>query len=349
MKNAKKISSRCAVFMAPLIASIGILTSTPAIASTTILFSPLEPPHAEINTDVFVPWAKEVAKVTDNQVIIKFLPMNVAPPNQLDEAVRNDIVDAAYFYNGLLPNRFPLVQIGSLPFLSVSAEQNSIALWNTYEKYFAGKGEYKQIKLLALYCSPTEQLFSEKTPFSSMSDLNDKKILSLAGPVQMLLSDAGIAVQTSPAVQMGEFIASGTIDGVAGMDPLALEDFKLTPYIKSMTIFSGGLSTACFSFVINKDKWDSIPADYQAKIEQISGLEFSKRQEVIDDLAQKALAMEKASGIKIINPDQGLIDDFQKSAAIQYTKWIKSADKEGLDGSAVMAYYKAQLKQNAQN
>lgn len=335
--------------MAPFPVIVGLLASTPAMAATTILLSPLEPPQAEINTDVFAPWAKQVAKVTDNQVIIKFLPMNVAPPNQLDEAVRSDIIDAAYFYNGLLPNRFPLVQIGGLPFLSVSSEQNSIALWNTYEKYFAGHGEYKQLKLLALYCAPPEQLFSENKEFSSLSDLRDKKILSLPGPVQMLLSDSGIAVQASPAVQMSEFITSGTIDGVAGTDPLALEDFKLAPYMKSVTYFPEGLSTACFSFVINKAKWDAIPAKYQAAIEQTTGLSFAKRQSVIDDLAKKDLELEESSGIKLVHPAPDLMAAFKKSAQMQYTKWIKIADQNGVDGKAALAYYESQLKLNGNN
>lgn len=342
--SLRRLSLKYGALIKPLAAVIGFLTATPALASTTIVLSPLEPQMSNINLYVVSPWIKEVAKVTDGQVIIKMLPMDIAPPDQLAAAVQNGIVDAAYFYNVLAKNKFPLVQIGSLPFLSSSSEGSSIALWNTYQKYFPADKSYKHLKLLALYCQSHAELYSEGHPFSSLADMEGQKILSLPGPTEALLADSGIAVQTAPAVQMSEFITSGTVNGIAGLDPVSLADFKLTPYMKSVTKFPRSLGTGCFSLVVNKDKWDSIPAKYQAKIEKISGVEFAKRLRFMDNLADSDFISQEKSGIKIVVPNSELMATFQKAADKQYAEWIKMADSLGVNGQAAIDYYKAQLK-----
>lgn len=344
LKTIKKKACKSASYAALLAAAIGFFPAAPAIAKTTIVLSPLQPPLNKINLDVFDPWAQDVAKVTDGQVVIKFLPMNIAPPNQLAAAVQNGIVDAAYFYNVLVANKFPLVQIGSLPFLTSSSEASSIALWKTYQKYFVGHGEYKHLKLLALYCQSHAQLFSEGHPFSTLSDMKGQKILSLPGPTEMLLRDSGIAVQASPAVQMSEFITSGTVNGVAGVDPASLEDFKLAPYMKSMTNFPNSLGTGCFSLVVNQSKWDSIPAKYQKEIEKISGLEFAKRLAVMDHFVTLDLADEEKSGMKVVAPAPDLMESLQKAANKQYAQWIKTANALGVNGQEAFDYYKEQVK-----
>ncbi|MCB5945906.1 TRAP transporter substrate-binding protein DctP [Acidocella sp. KAb 2-4] len=341
--NAKKIAKFSRKFGS--LALIGALAvASGARASTTLVLSPLQPPQDDFNTKVMDPWAKDVATVTGGQVTVKILPMDVAPPAQLVSAVQSDVADMAYLFNGLVANKFPLVQIAGLPFLSPSAEASSVALWNTYQKYFAGKGEYKQVKLLALYCEPTGQLFSMGQPFESTDDFKGKKLLALPGPTQLLLSNAGIAVQSAPAVQMSEFVSSGAVDGVAGLSTYNANDFKLMPYMKSETVIPGGVSGPCFSLVINKEKWASIPKQYQDAIESISGVNFAHRLSALDQVTQADEKNAVTNGFKLISPSQDLMASLQAAAKPQYTNWLSSANNAGVNGQEVLEYFEAQLK-----
>src|SRR5688500_12301781 len=62
------------------------------------------------------PWTDDVAKATDNRVRFEFTAQSMGPPPNQFEMVRDGVIDAAITVHGYTPARFPLMQIGELPF-----------------------------------------------------------------------------------------------------------------------------------------------------------------------------------------------------------------------------------------
>ena len=58
----------------------GVLTAVPAKAETEILFNRFVPAKHPFNVGMFIPWAKDVERVTNGSVKVKFTEKSLAPP-----------------------------------------------------------------------------------------------------------------------------------------------------------------------------------------------------------------------------------------------------------------------------
>lgn len=315
------------------------MVAATAHASTTLVINSFLPPGDPINVQVLRPWAADVARVTDGRVKISIPPATVAPPDQLWSAVTGDIVDGAYFFNGFYAKQLPLEQIAGLPFTSGSTESTSVALWKTYEKFFAKAGDYRQFKLLGLFTVPAGQIFSMTHPIVEPADLKGMRLWVLPGVPQRMFEHSGAGVVSNAAVHVSELVSGGTIDGVVGIGAFSMNTFKVLPYMKSETRVDGGLSSANFSLVVNRSRWNSIaPADRKA-IEQISGLAFAHRFAALDKADESATQKGVRDGMKLLKPSPALESALQQWGAPLRDAWLASAKSKGVDGALALRYF----------
>ena len=321
------------------------LEVAPASARTvTLVINQQLAPRDAFNVQVLRPWAQEVAKVTQGRVRISIPNSPVVASNQLWNAVIGDVVDGAYLFNGLLPRQLPLEQVAALPFIGGNAGQTSLALWNTYEKYFAKAGEYRNVKLLALFSLPQGEIFSMGKPIVQPADLDGRRVWALPGVPQQVLVRSRAGVISTPAVQISELVAGGTVDSVAGIGDYNAKSFKIIGYMKSETLIPGGLSVPSFSLIINRAKWETIaPADRKA-IEAISGLAFAKRMAVITRINVQAREQAQKAGVKILHPSPALIAELKDYAKPLTNQWLASAKVHGVDGEAALHYFQSQAQ-----
>ena len=224
-----------------LVGMAGVLASLPARATTTLVINQLLPPADPINQQVLRPWAADVERVTDGRVRISLPNAPVAAPEQLWNAVIGGIVDGAYVYDGLYARQLPMEQITALPFVGGNAAATSVALWDTYRKFFANAHEYRNVKLLALFAMPSGQIFSLGKPIVQPGDLVGRRMWVLPGAPQQILSHSGAGIISSPAVQVSELVAGKTVDAIAGISSYNVDAFKVMGYMKSETVIPGGL------------------------------------------------------------------------------------------------------------
>lgn len=68
------------------------------------------------------------------------------------DAVRKGAADAGFVANVFLGPKHPGPVIGMLPWVHRGdSKASSVAIWNTYQKFFADKEEWKGIELLGMY------------------------------------------------------------------------------------------------------------------------------------------------------------------------------------------------------
>lgn len=107
-------------------------------------------------------------------------------------------------------------------------EETTVASWRTYEKFFNGKNDVKDVDLLGLVTTPGNSLINMKpAPFQSVADLKGVKVLSLPGIPAETPAALGAVLTPGPAVRMYEVISGGAVDAFCCINHESLEVFNV--------------------------------------------------------------------------------------------------------------------------
>lgn len=335
---------RLACALAGAAAFTGALTAS-ANAESRILLNCFFPPQHFVCQDILGGWAKDVAEVTESRVRVVILPQTMAPPPEQLISARAGVFDAAIQMNGFIENEVVGTQVSQLPFTGVSdGRANSLALWNTYEKYLSSVDEYEGVELLGLFVAPGADFYSlTDKPIRSLQDMTSMKMWATPGATAEILKQAGSPVVAGPAVQMTELIQRGVVDGFVGIPASDAVAFNVMPSARSATVTRLKIGTPTFSFFINDDTWAGIdPAD-QKKIREISGAAFAERAgSVWTGIEKKALAAREEK-IEVIQAPGAFEAELTSAGKTWSDKWIEAADAKGIDGAAALEFYKSEV------
>lgn len=339
--KSKSWTLRRAVATVSTAMALGVAFAQP-VAAEELLYSLIAPNHP-LNAPVFGKWAENVAAATEGRVTIKFLDTAAAPPPRIYDAIRTDVVDAGHTFIGFLGKAAPLMQVGMLPMMAGSAESNAVALSRTYDTYLKDKEQLDGVKILGFLSNPAGVTCSLKEPITSVESLRALKMWSLPGYAAQAMEALEVPVVAGPATEMYELVSKGTVDGFNGVSIGDAIAFNTAQYAKSCTMVEGGVFRAVFAVMINKDKWDAIPAADQKAIEAASGEAFGRLSAASDAWAEATAKAYTDQGGQIIDASPELTAELATAWAPMTKAWIDGATAAGLDGQAVFDFYKAQV------
>ncbi|MEN9763769.1 MAG: hypothetical protein RI906_3595 [Pseudomonadota bacterium] len=330
--------------------AIGLTAAVPGLVSAqtqTLLMNSFIGINHPVTTQIFKPWAEDVAKATEGRVKIDIAPTSLsAPPQQLD-GVTKGVFDMAYQFHGFLAPKVKLTNVAHLPFVNTTAKGSSIALWRTYEKYFAKANELPDVQVLGMFVALPGPIFAMKSPINAMTDLKGTKMYALPGIPARIFEAAGAGVVAAPAVRSHEVISGGTVDSFAGYSVMDAEAFKTLQYAKHIYDVPGHLTAPAFAFFINKRKWNSISAKDREAIMKLSGEALSARFSAYDVIELKTRADAASRGISIQQASPAFIDELRKLAAPLEAAWLADAASLGVDGKAALQFFKDEAVKNA--
>jgi TRAP-type transport system periplasmic protein len=318
-----------------------VFTAT-AQAQTTLTFSSWVPPTHHL-TIWQANWAAEVEKATSGRVKFQSLPKAPAAPPGTFDAVRDGLVDLSYVTASYTPARHILPLMAELPGAGDTAEVNSVAFSRIHWKHFQKVGEYKGVKLLAVWTHGPGQMFTKK-PIKSLEDFKNMKIRTGGGISEKVISALGGSPFFKPAPESYELLNSGVADGV--FFPFeSIVSFKLDKVIGQATVFPGGLYSSAFGFFMNEDKWNKLSAQDKKIIEKY-GFEYAARSngQSWDRADKVGLDALKAAGANIVTADAKMRAEAQKRSGPIIDEWIKQASAKLPNAKAVLAEFHAELK-----
>jgi TRAP-type C4-dicarboxylate transport system substrate-binding protein len=215
-------------------------------------------------------WAKKVEEVTKGKVKITMYPASaLAKGNATYDAVKSNVAQIGWSTNGLYAGRFPLTDLLSQPFIGAkSALAGSMALWNNYQKFPEVRAEYSDVKVLVLHTHQGAPIGTRKVAVKKLDDLKGLKIRATAGGALQWLKAVGAAPLTMPPFDIYTNMEKGIIDGWT-IDLIGAEGFKIYEVTDYYTLPYYYVNT--FWVVMNKDAWNSLPADVQQAINKVSG------------------------------------------------------------------------------
>src|SRR4051812_7185854 len=325
----------------------GVILALPAHAQApiTLTYSSWVPPTHHL-TIWQANWAAQVEKATDGRVKFQGLPKAPAAAPGTFDAVRDGLVDLSYVTASYTPARHILPLMAELPGAGNTAEINSVAYSRIHWKYFQKVGEYKGVKLLAVWTHGPGQMFTKK-PISKIEDIKGLKIRTGGGIAEAVANAIGASAFVKPAPESYELMNSGVADGV--FFPFeSIVSFKLESVVGQATVFPGGMYSSAFGFFMNEDKWNKLSKQDQAIVEKYS-YEYAARSngkswDRADKVGLEAL---KAAGATIVTADAGMQAEAKKRAGPIIDDWVKKASAKLPNAKQALDEFHEELKKVA--
>ena len=220
------------------------------------------------------PWFREVEKATGGKVKFEeFYSQILAKGPDAWQATRSGVADISWVFHGYTPGVTTLADVVTLPFMGFkSPRQSSAILWKLYEEFPKVASQFKDNKILFLWASVPFFVINNKREVKTLDDLKGLKMRIAGGPP----SDAAKALGITPVLMsMPDSYLSlqkGVIDGMAATWDI-LGGFRQYEVAKYYTYFP--FYTIYFSFAMNWDSWNRLPADVQKVFTEMGGLKGS--------------------------------------------------------------------------
>jgi TRAP-type C4-dicarboxylate transport system substrate-binding protein len=265
-----------------MIALISRLTS--AVSALTLLVSAANaqvelkmatfgPPSTYFIVDVLLPWAEAVSRDSGGTITIKHFGGSIlGNAGNMYDTVSSGAADIGWALQGTAPNKFAKTSVVELPFAYDEGESGAVGLWRNFANGIVAS-DYDAIKLLAVTTWPGGSVASRSKPVLTLEDLKGMK-LAISGRIRAEAVKALGGVPVNFQVdQVYQAIDKGVVDGSL-QSITAMRQFKTHEVAKQWTNVS--LAGASAMFIMNKERFDSLPPAAKAAIEKHSGESLSR-------------------------------------------------------------------------
>lgn len=320
------------VLICALIACVAAPLRQADAKDITLKYSNFFPPTNRISI-LCDQWCQEVEKRTGGRVKVNYFPGGaLTKPARTYDGVKSRIADIGLTFAGYTRGRFPLTEVFSVP-LGIKTGYQGTKTANAYYKHFKPK-EFDEVKVLYLHTSPPHHLFAKKQ-VTKLEDLKGMKIRS-GGDVATLVKALGGAPVSMPMSEAYDALSKGVVDGIVSpFEPM--KGFRLAEVVNHATIMEEFYAGLAF-VVMNKDKWNALPADIQAIIDQINEEWIEKQGLLWDDYDKegKDYFIEKGGKISTLTKaENARFAELLRPVADAYISRMK---EKGLPGAEVYKF-----------
>ncbi len=306
------------------------------------------PPPATVPAKILKPWAAGVEEASGGRIKIEHfdaMSLGGRPPELMDQA-RDGVVDLSMTVVGYTPGRFPRTEVFELPFIMTNPVATASAYWEMVETNWQDT-EYKDVKVLGAWVHGPGVVHSK----DGVNSLEDMKGLTVRGPTRIIndmLSELGAEPVGMPLPAIPEALSKGVVKGTV-IPWEVTPAIRLSELVTNHTEFSGdeALYAATIVLVMNKAKYDALPDDLKAVIDEASGAKLSKfATQVMWDEDAPARKIAEEAGNTIVELDAEEVARWKAAAEPVIERWVADMDSKGIDGAALIDQAKALIKKH---
>ena len=263
-------------------------------------------------------------------------------PTQLLQQVRDGVVDIVWTLPGFTPGVMPKLEIFELPFLHRSTKATVLSLQDYVDKHM--KKEFEPYHVLLVHAH-AGALFMTKDPITKVEDFQGMKLRSYSRTNAWILEALGAAPLQLPLPELVPMMNKGTISGTILPYEIApaVKMQELANYFTTLAPPQPRLSTAIFTLLMNKAKYDSLPADLKKVIDDNSGRNLAP--EAIEIWDRIEIAGEKVVRSKKKNKFVALsaaeTAKFKTTVQPVFDRFVKLLDDSGANGKQILAEVEA--------
>ena len=292
---------RLAAWAAALVVATGIAPGDAAAQEITLKFSHFLGPTSFFQVDLVEPWARELEAKTQGRVNVEVY--NGASPlgKVTDQAaqVKAGTVDIALGLRGAEGDRFPGSSLVELPFVVKDAPGGSQALWELFKDGTIAD-EYKDYKVLALSVHDPGLIHTASKRVLNPADVRGVRLRSPNKTVSAALEQLAAVPVVLQVNDVMPAVKDAKIDGIVTNWANPLPGFNdVMKFHTDLQFYA-----SAFFIVMNKAKYDGLPADVRAAIDSMSGdVLVARFGNLWNKWAQPVRAGANAPGHEVIVPD----------------------------------------------
>ncbi len=317
--------------------AMGFGAAPVAAQEVTLTLHQFLPAQANVPKLVLDVWADNVEEASGGRIKIDRYPsmqLGGRPPELMDQAIEG-VADIVWTVVGYTPGRYPSTEVFELPFMMTNARAASRAYWEMFEKHMKD-GEFKDVHILGTWVHGPGMIHTNKE-VKTPGDMEGLKIRGGSRLVNSFLEKLGSTPVGMPVPAVPEGLSKGVIDGTT-IPWEVTAALKVPELVGNHTEFEGkALYVLTFVLAMNKDRYESLPADLQKVIDDNSGLEFSifaGGTQADADGPARQLAVDRGNNIVTVSEADAAA--WQAVAAPIYDEWVADMNSKGIDGQALI-------------
>ena len=281
------------------------------------------------------PWAEEIEQRSEGRVEVQVFPaMQLGGrPSDLYGQARDGVVDIVWTLPGYTAGRFPLTEAFELPFVCGDAEATSQALNEFYREWL--RDEYEDTRPLVFHAAAPGHIHTADRPVRRLEDLEGMKLRTPSRASAAMLEALGAVPIGMPVPRVYEALARGVVEG-AWLPWTIMRPFRLHEVTRHHTEVS--LSCVLFLMTMNKARYESLPADIRAIVDETTGMALAKRLGRLwqdDEEPGRAIALEQ--GDSIFPLAEAERERWRAATQPVIDGWVEKVDAMGHDGAAMLA------------
>ena len=241
-------------------------------------------------------WTEELEKRTDGKVEVQLFPGGtLLAANNMYDGVKDGVADIGLSSTTYEPGRFPLLDIADMPSGYPNAEVASQVVYDLVNEY--PPEAFKDFKIITAFATEPAHIQTVK-PVRYLEDLKGMQV-RISGSLTPILKKLGASPVGMAMSEVPESLQTGIIDGSISSREVLL-DLKLAETVKYTTDYPLAINT--FVAVMNKEVWESLPADVQKAIDDLGSEMAVFTGKYMDNHVQEALKWsQEEEGLEIIS------------------------------------------------
>jgi TRAP-type C4-dicarboxylate transport system substrate-binding protein len=294
------------------------------------------------HNNVYLKWKQMIEEKTDGRVKLTIYPAStLAKGGDIFDAVKSGAIDIGVDSGAYYAGRFPLWEGTQLPFLGAQSSRAASRAWmDLYAEIPELQKEYADVHVLWMYSQGPGQLVTRK-PVHKMEDVKGL-VVRAPGRQGDFIRSLGASLVDLPGGECYMALSKGTVDAT-GFPMEAVITWKLQEVCKYITV--GDFYVQWFFVIMNKDKYESLPADIRQAIDECSGVTMADLTGKAWDDADKAAAEAvQAAGMEIIRLSPEEKARWAEAVKPITEQWIADMEAKGLPGKTFVERAKELLE-----
>jgi TRAP-type C4-dicarboxylate transport system substrate-binding protein len=311
------------------VAIIGIVPAAASAGTVKLTYSNFFPP-THVQSKLAESWCKEVEKRTEGRVKVDYFPgQTLTKAKQCYDGTVQGLSDLGFSVLAYTRGRFPVMAAVDLP-LGYTSGQVATEIVNKVYKKFTPK-EFDDVKVMYLHAHGPGLVHTKGKAVRKMEDMKGLKFRA-HGTSALVVKALGGTPVPKPMPETYEMLQKGVVDGA--VYPFeANKGWKLGEVTDYATAAFSAAYTTSFFVVMNKDKWNSIPAGDQKIIEQINEEWAVKHGEAWDTSDMVGIKYFLNQGGEIIGVDEKEQKRWKDAVAPIITEYVADAKKNGISNA----------------
>lgn len=297
-------------------------------------------PAQHFNNKLSESYAKEIEKRTNGKVkITVYSGGTLVAADKTYSGIVTGIADMGMSCMAYTRGKFPLSEVIDLP-LGYKTGVAATKLINLFYEKFKPK-EYSETEVM-YFMAHSPGIVHSKKPINKLEDIKGQKIrcTGLAAKVAGKLGAVPVAM---PMGETYDAISRGVVDGSMGPQE-STQGWRWGEVVAASTqSFGAGYSTGFF-VVMNKQKWNSLPADIQKIFREVNKEWADKNGEAWDFYDKQAKDWMVKIGKKVISLSPEENARWAVLVKPLLNEYVENMKKQGLPGQEALDFCLAELK-----